>query len=154
IDQVSTTCVSRWDKEASMIHPLTRMVLTSSSKYKARRSKHGQNRKSFSFSQRESIGLDSQLQVAVFRSIPQTGHRPRQSSLHSMCPGRASRTSSFTRSSSSIVSPLKTERFKSSDSNSCCSSSRHETALTNRSSKLTSTGNSTGFKQRPQEIAT
>jgi hypothetical protein len=29
---VSTTCVSRWDKEASLTHPLTRMVLTSSCK--------------------------------------------------------------------------------------------------------------------------
>jgi hypothetical protein len=28
-NEVSTTCVSRWAKEASLIQPLTRLVLTS-----------------------------------------------------------------------------------------------------------------------------
>src|SRR5213594_367771 len=90
-------------------------------------------RNSFNLFQRESITLLSHWQLLTFLSIPQIEQRPLQSSLHKMCPGKASKISSRTTSSKSMASPSKTARFKSSSCNSCCSSARQLTAGTNLS---------------------
>src|ERR1051325_4530682 len=59
--------------------------------------------------QRGSISLVTQLHSPVFLSMPHSGQMPLQSSRQSMRVGTASKTCSFTISSTSIASPSKTE---------------------------------------------
>src|SRR6185436_10968873 len=98
--------------------------------------------------QRGSVSFVSQLQLPVFLSVPHSGQIPLQSSRQSMRVGTASKTCSFTISSTSIACPSNTETDISASVSSATPLDSYSEPVMYSRAKSALTGVSTGCKQR------